>query len=145
MLFQQSNRTNGEKVFIVCRNTSGGTISAGAPVFFETDEVSDGNAVSQASASEQFALFAGIANDELLDNAHGLVQTYGVYESAFVSAASAGSEVGLALIPVAGQDYLTDSTSSGRHDWNFVNLMETVAADAANSGVLPAKVFIRAL
>jgi hypothetical protein len=145
MLFQQLNRSDAEKVFISVRNTSGGTLSAGVPVFFEHDAVTDGNAVSQASATEQFCLFAGITDASMADDAYGLAQVYGYRQSAYVSAASAGCEVGLALIPVAGQDYLTDSTSSGRHDWNFVNLMETVGAAAANSTVKNWNVFIRAL
>jgi hypothetical protein len=145
MLFQQLNRSDAEKVFISVRNTSGDTLSAGVPVFFEHDAVTDGNAVSQASATEQFCLFAGITDASIEDDAYGLAQVYGYRQSAYVSACSAGSEVGLALIPVAGQDYLTDSTSSGRFDWNFVNLMETVGASAGYSGVRNWNVFIRAL
>ena len=145
MEFQRINREDPEAVFVVVKNTSGGTVSANVPVFWETDAQSDGIAVSQASATEQFCLFAGITDTSLIDDAFGLVQTYGHRTSCFISAASAGSEVGLALIPVAGQDYLTDSTSSARADFNFVNLMETVAAAAAGSTVLEYKVFIRAL
>lgn len=145
MIFQQLNRSDAEKVFVIGRNTSGAALSAGVPVFWETDAVTDGNSVSQASASEQFCLFAGITDDTMADDAYGLIQVYGYRASAYVSAASAGCEVGLALIPVAGQNYLTDSTSSGRYDWNFVNLMETVAASASRSTVLQYNVFIRAL
>lgn len=141
----ENNGSNADKVFVLCKNTSGGTISANAPVFYEVDAQTDGIAVSQASASEQFCLFAGITDASMVDDAIGWVQCYGYRASGYVSAASAGCEVGLALIPVAGQNYLTDTTSSARYDWNFVNLMETVAASAAYSGVRQWRVFVRAM
>lgn len=136
---------DAEKIFLLARNTSGAAISAGVPVFWEVDAQTDGVSVSHASASEQFNLFAGITRVAMEDDEFALIQVYGQHETAFVSCASAGNEVGLALIPVAGSLFLTDSTSSARADWNFVNLMETVGAAAGNSAVLTHRVFIRAL
>lgn len=146
MLFQQVNRSNPEQVFIIARNTSGGSISANAPVFFETDAVTDGNAVSQAQGLlSGTALFAGITNDVMANSSYGLVQVYGYRQSAYISAASAGCAIGIPMIPVAGQNYLTDSTSAAANNFNAVTLMETIGAVAGNSAVLQWNVFIRAL
>lgn len=146
MIFQQLARSGPEQVFIIARNTSGGTISANAPVFFETDAVTDGNAVSQAQGLlSGTALFAGIAHTALTDSAYGLVQVYGYRQSAYVSAASAGCGIGIPMIPVAGQNYLTDSTSAAANNFNAVTLFETIGAAAGNSAVLQWNVFIRAL
>ena len=134
----------GDEVLLSVKNTSGATLSQYVPVFWEVDEQSDLVAVSQASASEQFCLFAGITEASMADDAVGLVKAYGKTKC-HISGASAGNEVGLALIPVAGQNYLTDSTSSARHDFNFVNLFETIGAAAGASGVVSYDVFVRAL
>lgn len=146
MILKQSNRTGAEQVFIVCRNTSGATLSAGVPVAFEVDEVSDGNAVS-ACVDAEMSLFAGLTDAAMADDAYGLIQVYGYRASAYVSAASAGNVAGAPVFPVTGQTYLTDTTSSaaGTAGFKFVNLFETVAASAAYSGVRQWKVFVRAL
>ena len=145
MLFKQIDRAGPEQAFILCRNTSGGALSAGVPVFWETDAVTDGNAVSQNVSDMDFSLFAGITDSALSDDDYGLLQVYGFRTSAYMSAASAGCAFGIPLIPVDGQDYLTDATSSTAHTFNFVSLVETIGAAAANSTVLQFNVFIRAL
>lgn len=146
MLFQQLNRSDAEKIYISVRNTAGATISANAPVFFETDEQTNGNAVSQAQGLLQgTALFAGITDASMADDAYGLVQVYGYRASCYVSAASAGCAIGIPMIPVAGQNYLTDSTSAAANNFNAVTLMETIAGAAGASAVLQYNVFIRAL
>jgi len=145
MLFKQVDRTGPEQAFVVGRNTSGGALSAGVPVFWETDAVTDGNAFSAAIDDTAFSLFAGLTDSAMADDDYGLVQVYGYRQSAYASAASAGCAVGIPLIPVDGSDFLTDATSSTAHTFNFVSLMETIAAGAANSGTLQWNVFIRAL
>lgn len=147
MLFKQLERTGPEQVFVIARNTSGGTISANAPVYFETDAVTDGNAVSQAiGLLGGLALFAGITDASMVDDAYGLVQVYGIRTSCYASAASAGCAVGIPLIPVAGQNYLTDSTSAANtFAGGKVVLAETIGAAAGASAVAQYTVFIRAL
>jgi hypothetical protein len=142
MLFKQAARGT-EKGFIVVKNTSGVTIAANAPLYFETDAVTDGFAVSQAQGGLQGLLFAGIADVAMLNNDINLAQCYGYRTSAYASAASAGCAIGTPLIPVAGQNYLTDSTSAGANNWNQVTLFETIGAAAGNSGVLQWNVFLR--
>jgi hypothetical protein len=144
MLFQQLNRSDAEKVFIIGKNTSGSTVSAGAPLYFETDAVTDGNSVSAVNGLlEGTALFAGICHSSLPTATYGLIQTWGYRQSAYCSAASAGCAIGIPMIPVANQLYLTDSTSAAANNYNGVALMETIAAAAGNSAVLQWNVFIR--
>lgn len=144
MILQQLNRSDAEKVFIIGKNTAAATISAGAPVYFETDSVTDGNSVSAAKGLlAATALFAGINHASLTQSSYGLIQVYGFRTSAYVSAASAGCAIGIPLLPVVSQTYLTDTVSS--NDFRMVNLMQTIGAAAGASAVLQYKVFIRAL
>lgn len=147
MIFGVSrNGTNPETAFIVCKNTSGATISQNCPVYFEHDEQTDGIAISQCSALIQgVGLFAGILDAKLADDSVGLVQVYGYRQSCQVSGASAGCEVGIPLLPVKTEDYLTDVTSANANAFNCVTLMETIAASASRSATLDYAVFIRAL
>lgn len=152
MLFQQLNRSDAEKVYIICRNVSAATLSAGAAAFFEVDAVSDGNAISGAGTSKEF-LFAGIVKDELADSSYGLVQVYGIASAYCVLAASnSAANAGVQLDAVTSQTYLAQypgvsgSSTTIENPWNFVTLMETFAsaASATSSASLKA-VFVRAM
>lgn len=158
MLFQQLNRTDAEKVFIIVKNTSGGTLAANVPVYFETDEQSDGIAVSQmAPTIGANLLFAGINHASLADEGFGLVQVYGRRTSAVVSpVVSAYSAVpGTRLIGVAGAAYLAygsmlsagiiSETLNVQGIEDFVISMETIASADGKSATSNAIVFIRAL
>lgn len=156
MLFQQLSRTDAEKVFIICRNTSGASLAANLPVYFETDAVSDGNAVSQMVSGGNL-LFAGINNATLADDAYGLVQVYGYRQSCVV--APVGTSFTLApggrLTGVAGAAYLqyasmlsagitTEALLLAALDKSVVS-METIAAVSSDSATQNAVVFIKAL
>lgn len=149
MLFQQLNRTDAEKVFIICRNTSGGTLAVNVPVFFETDAVTDGNAVSQMVTSGGH-LFAGINDASLTDDSYGLVQVYGARTSAvYIATVSATSGIiGQQMQGVAGQDYLTYFSAISATTTiaqNYCILMESIASAAGKSATANARVFLRAL
>lgn len=145
MQFLHIDRSDPEAVYIVGKNTSGSTVSAGAPLYFETDSVTDGNSVSAVNGIlEGLGNFAGICHAQLSNSSFGLLQTYGFRTSAYVSAASAGCAIGIPLLPVASQLYLTDSTSSSDPS-RQVTLFETIGAAAGNSAVLQWNVFIRAM
>lgn len=156
MLFQQLNRTDAEKVFIICRNTSGASLAPNVPVYFETDAVSDGNAVSQMVSGGNL-LFAGINHSTLADDAYGLVQVYGYRQSCVV--APVGTSFTLApggrLTGVAGAAYLqyasmlsagitTEALLLAALDKSVVS-METIAAVSSDSATQNAVVFIKAL
>ena len=156
MLFQQLNRSDAEKVYIIVKNTSGASLAANLPVYFETDEVSDGVAVSQMITAGN-TLFAGITNAVIADDAYGLVQVYGHRTSAVVAAqvSSYSAIPGTRLVGVAGAAFLgygsalsapgaSDAVLHAQID-DFVVCMETIASADGKSGTANAKVFIRAL
>lgn len=151
MLFQQLNRDDAEKVFIICKNTSGGTLAANVPVYFETDEQSNGLAVSQMVTGGNL-LFAGINHSSLADDGFGLVQVYGYRQSAVVSPVVSSYSLvpGTPLVGVAGAAYLAYGSflsaglSLAAVDL-FVTAMETIASADGKSATSNAVVFIRAL
>ena len=160
MLFQKLNRSDADRVFIICRNTSGASLAANIPVYFETDAVSDGNAISQMAAQVSEVgtnLFAGINDATLADDAYGLVQVYGHRTSAVVSAVvSTYSAVpGTRLVGVAGAAYLAYGTGLAAGPTTelllsplmdkYVVSMETIASADDKSATANAVVFIRAM
>ena len=148
MLFKQTSRSGAETAFIVCRNISGATVSAGVPVEWDAVTATDGNAVTQCRSGtlSLAGLFAGITDASMTDSAYGLVQVYGFRASAYYSGRSGtASNPGTFVKPVAGQlepQTMSAATTSGHI---FVTLMETSAAAAASSTVQYRNVFIRAL
>jgi hypothetical protein len=147
MIFQQLNRTDAEKVFIIVRNTSGGTLAANLPMFFEADAQTDGLAVSQMQAGGAL-LFAGINDASLADDGYGLCQVYGKRTSCVVSAvASVASLIpGTRLVGVAGAAYLGYGSSVSTADQDsFVYSLETKASADDKSATSNCIVFIRAL
>lgn len=156
MLFQRINGSDAEKVFIIVQNTSGASLAANVPVYFETDAQSNGVAVSQMVASGNL-LFAGINNATLADDAYGLVQVYGARQSVVVSAvvSSYSAVPGTRLVGVAGASYLaygsqlsagntTEALTIAALD-HFVVSMETIASADGKSATGNAMAFIRAL
>jgi hypothetical protein len=154
MLFQRVNRSDAEKVFIIAQNTSGASLGANLPVYFETDAASDGLAVSQMVAAGNL-LFAGINDATLADDGYGLVQVYGARTSAVYNptrsdwAAYPGMKlVGAAYLEytssVSGTVITSDSTLNSALD-AYVVSMETIAAADGKSATGNIKVFIRAL
>mgnify|MGYP001559408304 CR=1 FL=1 len=148
MIFKQSNRTDAEQVFIVCRNITGATVSAGVPVQYDVVTSTDGNAVTacKSAANAPAGLFAGITDASMVDSAYGLIQVYGFRTSAFVSAASADTLVPGPFLQgtSAGGGNLEPMTTSAAttSGWVFVSLMETITTSSA---VASRNVLIRAL
>ncbi len=141
MDIQQLNRSDAEKVFISCRNITGATVSAGVPVEWDVETVTDGNSVTLAKSGSLTALFAGITDASMVDDAYGLVQCYGYRTSAYASPASAGCAPGVNLIPAGG--ILTDMTLSTAAVSGAVHciLMETTTTSATQQ----VRVFIRGM
>ena len=62
MEFAQLNRNDAEKVFIGGRNITGATVSAGIPVEWAVETVTDGNSFTAAKSGSLSGLFAGITD-----------------------------------------------------------------------------------
>lgn len=147
MISTKINQKSPEKEFILAKNVSGATLSAGAAVYFDYADVTDGYAVSGSGTSHSF-LFAGIAKDAIADDAKGLVQTYGIC-SAYVQWSGALT-VGQQLDTVASATHLTSFTPVSAtslvptvaNPWNFVAVM-SAAASGISTATLEV-VFVRA-
>ena len=146
MHFSALISSDPEKVFIVARNVSAATVSAGKAVEFDAEVASDGNAVTQAKSGSKSGLFAGITKDAMVDSAYGLVQVYGYCGSAYCSFQSASTVAfGDFLRPIGGnfEDMTVSAATTSGHVW--VSIMDSVAAGAGISVVSYRPVFIRAL
>ncbi len=144
---QTINFNNPEKEFILCKNVSAATLSAGAACYFDTASATDGFAVSGARTGQKF-MFAGIVDTAIDSGLKGLVQTYGV-ASAYVQWSGALT-AGLQLDAVASATHLTLFTPVSAtslvptvdNPWNFVSVL-SAAASGISTATLEV-VFVRA-
>src|SRR5512137_1300781 len=83
MLFQRVNRTDAEKVFVVCYNASGGAFTTGQAVVWDCGTSADGVRVT-TPATATLSAFAGLVPAGIANAAYGLVQVYGYTASASV-------------------------------------------------------------
>lgn len=144
MLFQRINRSDAEKIFIICQNVSGSTMTAGYSCVFDTGASVDGVRVTKASATD-LAAFAGVADADIANNAYGKIQIYGYRASAYLYSSAGDSVTGDGLGMLSADWGLTPQTTSGASK-AFGFLCEAVSSSAASSQYhLTAKVFIRAL
>ena len=143
MLIQRINRDDAEKVFIIAKNVSGSTMTAGYSCVFDTGASVDGVRVTKASSTDLQA-FAGVADADIASNAYGKIQIYGYRSSAYIYSSAGDSVTGDGLSCVADWG-LTPITAVGTNK-AFGFLCEAVSSSAASSQYhLTAKVFIRAL
>lgn len=143
MLFKRISRSNAETVFVVVKNVSGSTITAGYACVFDVGSSVDGVRVTQ-SDSEDLQAFAGLADADISNGDYGLVQVYGYRSSGRIwyssTARTAGNPLGVkAATWCMDADYAT--TDDGKY---FGFLCADRAASSASSQIMT-KVFVRAL
>jgi hypothetical protein len=147
MINSKINQKSPEKEFILVKNVSAATLSAGAAAYYDTASATDGFAVSGARTGQKF-LFAGIAAEAISSSSKGLVQTYGIC-SAYVQWSGALA-AGQQLDAVTSQTYLTafvavSATSlvpTVDNPWNFATAM-SAAASGISTATLEV-IFVRA-
>ncbi len=147
MITHKINYNSPEKEFILAKNVSGTTMSAGGAAYFDTASATDGHAVSGARTGQKF-LFAGIAPNAITTGTRGLVQTYGIC-SAYVQWSGAIT-AGQQLDAVTSQTYLTafvpvSATSlvpTIDNPWNFATVV-SAAASGISTATLEV-IFVRA-
>ncbi len=91
MIISKVNRTDAEKVFIVCHNVDADSITTGMGVRFcggaAAEIVStDGSCVIKLEADASMANFAGIANQDIPADGYGRIQSWGYVDSVLLSA-----------------------------------------------------------
>lgn len=143
MLFKKMSRNSAETAFIVVKNVSGSTITAGYSGVFDVGGSVDGVRVSQADSADLQA-YAGVADADIANGAFGLFQIYGYRETTYVHSSVGSSVAGDSLVPFAGEWGLNPVTTTV--DKHFGFLCEAVAASGTSSQYnINAKCFIRAL
>lgn len=150
MLFQRLNQTDPERVFIIARNNEGAAMVAGQAVQWELASASiDGVRVRDMDTGNLWA-FTGLCDAALADGEYGLIQVYGYRSTSVIFQTGTSMDTGLALVPVAGQDYLSSvatafvSTDSFSINNIVAVLAESVASSSA-SATISKKLFLRAL
>lgn len=143
MLFKRVSRSQAETVFIVAKNVSGSTLTAGYSCVFDVGANVDGVRVTQASSTDLQA-YAGVADSSIADSAYGLIQVYGYRSSAYIKSSTGSSVAGDNLISVAASWGVTPATT-GATAKAFGFLCEAITASSSSQFNTTAKVFIRAL
>ena len=143
MLWKRISRTQAETAFVVVRNVSGSTATAGYSVVFDTGASADGVRVTQASSTDLQA-YAGVADSDLADGAYGLVQVYGYRSSIYVYSSTGSSAAGDELTVVADEWGVTPQATSGDAK-SFGFLCAAVAGSSSSQYHTTAAAFIRAL
>lgn len=143
MLFKRVSRAQAETVFVVAKNVSGSTITAGYSCVFDVGANVDGVRVTQASSTDLQA-YAGVADSSIADSAYGLIQVYGYRASVYLKSSTGSSVAGDNLTVAAATWGLTPATTSGASK-SFGFLCEAVAASSSSQYHTTAKAFIRAL
>ena len=150
MIIQRINRTNPEKVFIVCRNDDT-VMTKGATVVFTFDATRDGLDIvkSVTGAAAKSNLAAGIVDTALAAGAYGLVQCYGVRTDAIYlkcgTASDSAGVIGDAMCLDTANDGLSGTAAGAVAEYfpGFVmgETMATSSATVTTTGT----VFIRLL
>lgn len=143
MLFKRVSRTYPEQIFIVVKNVSGGTLTAGYWAAWDTGASADGVRVTQV-ATATLAAMAGVADADIANNDYGLLQVYGFRSSAYVYSSTGSSAAGDYLAPVNAEwgpcPYATSATVKG-----VGFLCQAIAGSASSQYHTTAKVFVRLL
>lgn len=143
MLFKRISRSAAEVVYMVIKNVSGSTMTAGYSGVFDVSANADGVRITQASSADLQA-YAGIANADIANNAYGLLQVFGYRASAYIYSSTGTSASGDELTVVANEWGLTPQATSGDAK-SFGFLCEAVSASSSSQYHTTAKVFVRAM
>jgi hypothetical protein len=143
MLFKRISRASPEVVFVVAKNVSGGTLTAGYSCVWDTGASADGVRVTQATTAALQA-YAGVADSDIASNDYGLIQVYGYRSSIRIYSSTGSSAAGDNLTVVNAQFGLTPAASVGTSK-AFGFLCAAVTASSSSQFLTTAAAFIRAL
>lgn len=143
MLFKKMSRSSAETVFIVAKNVSGSTATAGYHVGFDVSASVDGVRVTRIDTAT-LQTYAGVVDQDMANNAYGLVQVYGYRQTAYIYSSTGSSAAGDNLIPVNAEWGMTPATS-GATAKAFGFLCEAITASSSSQFHTTAKIFVRAL
>ena len=146
MLFKRISRASAETVFVVAKNVSGSTATAGYHVVWDTGASADGVRVTQATTAALNA-YAGIADSDIADSAYGLLQVYGYRSSAYIYSSAGSSVAGTTYDVINAEWGVTPTAASASSATNkaFGVMMAAVTASSSSQFHTTAAVFVRAL
>ena len=143
MLFKRISRSDAETAFIVVKNVSGSTMTAGYHCVFDVSTDADGVRVTQCSSFDLQA-YAGCVDADIANGGYGLVQVFG-YRAAGYVCSSRIQNSGDNLGPTADVWSLESSSIAATTGFKaFAFICETVAS-ATESTSANKRIFIRAL
>ena len=148
MLFQQLNRSDPEKVFVIGRSEVGATV-VDQLVCWDLTGITANHIVTASTGT--LGLVAGVLPAAIASSAYGLVQAYGYYPTALISIHASSSTDAVAGCPLfpkdtqLGWDYAAaaDTLDDGV-DQSFAVVLEAVTFVTTVTTV-QAKIFIRCL
>ena len=146
MLFKRLNRTDAERVFSVFQ-ANVANIAADDVVQLEMTAASvDGVKIVQPT-SAQLNGTVGIADAAIANGAYGLVQIYGYRSTSRILQSGSTLPIGVALVPVAAQDWLDTLSLAGLAGLAFplFTLLETAQSAIGANSTVSKKIFIRAM
>jgi hypothetical protein len=146
MLFKRISRASAETIFVVAKNVSGSTMTAGYHVVWDVGASADGVRVSQANTADLNA-YAGIADSDIANGDYGLLQVYGYRASAYIYS-SAGSSVAGTTYNVINAEWgvtPTAASASSAVAKAFGFMCAAVTASSSSQFHTTAAVFVRAL
>lgn len=146
MLFKRISRSSAETVFVVAKNVSGSTATAGYHVVWDVGASADGVRVTQADTADLNA-YAGIADSDIADGEYGLLQVYGYRSSAYIYSSAGSSVAGTTYDVINGEWGVTPDTSGASSGTNkaFGFMCAAVTASSSSQYHTTAAVFVRAL
>lgn len=111
MLIQRVNRSNPEKIFLVCKNTySTASLTDGQAVMWDYATDADGVGVTKPTASNKAGgnhygtAFAGVAAETIAAGSYGLIQAYGYHSAVRVRTVTSGKPAGAAGVALSLQN-----------------------------------------
>ena len=144
MLFKRLNRTDAERVFSVFQ-ANVANIAADDVVQLEMTAASvDGVKIVQPTAAQLNGV-VGIADAAIANGAYGLVQIYGYRSTSRILQSGSTLPIGVALVPVAAQDWLDTLSLAGLAGLAFpgFTLLETAQSAIGANSTVSKKIFIR--
>lgn len=146
MLFKRISRTAPEQVFVVVKNVSGSTMTAGYSCTWDLSASVDGVRVTRANTATRNC-FAGVVDADIANGDYGLVQVYGYRSSAYITRSTVKvSAAGEGLECVNSDWGLMPAATVASPYCAYAFIAETVTSTSGTADSwTTAKIFIRAL
>ena len=143
MLFKRISRSDAETAFIVVKNVSTSTMTAGYHCVFDVSTSADGVRVTQVSSFDLNA-YAGCVDADIANNGYGLAQVYGYRSAGFVYSSGIVTS-GMNLMTVADKWGLYATASAVTSGFKAFGFMCEGITSANASTTANKRIFIRAL